>query len=996
MRNGQGKHLTFAFDLQVRKEEGQACSSREFNEASEKVKAESQSDRSPTVDHSLNSVFLPADHSSNRTNCVASLKLSCYRHNESNLASRATFYWLNPLLWSGYKTPLEQQHLGPLPESFKSSRLGRKIREALQTNASLWKCYLSFSWPAVLLGGFLKFGGDLVGYVAPIGIQVIVAYSNSSSNREAVHNYIYYPSVDEFLSNGYIMAAIIFLSSFLQGALSQASSHVLCVEGIRLKTALQSFLYDKSLRLSSLSGVTPGDEALNESIDGDDQKALQLDAGTFSQLLTEDCGNVMVLLCLCHYIWAIPVKLAILLYLLHKSLGPGSVIAALLCLLLMVPAQFLLGKKISRKNKESMREADRRLAKIHEWLANMKLFRLYAWEKVGMKRIEEVRDRELGHLWAYSLQWAWATFLTQASTVALTLLTFVLYPFFSSESVPAAADALSGLALINQFTVPLTIIPVIVPDLIAAYISTSRLQEFFLKPEINGQKLLHSIKKANESNPTPPEQLSVRTLENIVEDDECESFEEDSSSDSSTDAEANNLNRGYDYIIKINQATFSWARDSTIETEYHSNEFRLTGINLQVPKRRLTVIVGHVGSGKSSLLMALLGELNLESGSLTWDSSCSDTQVGYVAQKPWLMHASLRDNILFGNAMHPRRYWKVIEACALKQDIEQLRQQDATLIGSRGQNISGGQRARIALARAVYSPATTVLLDDPFSALDPPVAQEVFRNAIQRILLRHGRNVIMTTNQLEYARLADHVVVVESGKILAQGSPDYVASQWPELRIQQPESLHPSKAKDRWNKLRLVTKAWGYVISANKRKEELNESTNHLWKRRSSRLNALAIHMSHDLPLLTDEMMVEDLIPDRLSRDRSYNSSMKSLKTRNSSNGESVPRSFSLKRPIGSFLMRRRPRSRERFNLKRHNTEQEVSLNPLAGEDLLPVRDASGSSGSIVAMDSNTRKPPLFRLYSTPVTSKRNPSFPTSEADANEISAESQKSIDDK
>lgn len=829
----------------------------------------------------------------------------------------------------------------------------------------------------------MKFGGDLVGYVAPLGIQVIVTYANSSSNHETFQNDAYYPSISEFLSNGYVMAAVMFLSSFLQGALSQASSHVLCIEGIRLKTALQSFLYEKSLRLSCLSGVTPpGDETSNESMDTEDQKALQLDAGTFSQLLTEDCGNVMVLLCLCHYIWAIPLKLAILLYLLHSYLGFASVIAAILCLLIMVPAQFLLGKRISLKNKESMREADRRLGKIHEWLASMKLFRLYAWEKVGMQRIEEVRNRELGHLWSYSLQWAWATFLTQASTVALTLLTFVLYPFFSTGNVPAAAEALSGLALINQFTVPLTIIPVIVPDLIGACNSTLRLQEFFGKPEINGQRRPHPVRDHTPEPGAMPERLSVRTLENIVEDDE---FQSDDDSDSSNESKSlKKTDADDEYAIKINQATFSWARDSTVDDCHGTRDFRLAGINVQVPKRRLTAIVGHVGSGKSSLLMALLGELNLESGNLTWDSTCSVHQIGYVAQKPWLMHASLRDNILFGNAMHPKRYWKVIEACSLSQDIDVLLQRDATLIGSRGQNVSGGQRARIALARAVYSPASTVLLDDPFSALDPPVAQEVFRNAIQRILLRHGKNVIMTTNQLEFARLADHVIVMDCGRVLVQGSAEYVAAHWPELRAHPPEAGHPSKAKDRWNKLRLVTKTWGYVMSASRRKDELtDESTDHRWKRRSSRLNALSIHMSHDLPLLTDEMMIEDLMPDRLARDRTYNSSIKSLKARNSGD-PAVPRSLSLKRQgIGSFLMRRRQRSRDRFSLIQHHTaDQAVSLNPLAGESSLQARaEGAGSSASIGVTEAGARKPALFRLYSTPVTSKRTASLPTPDTD---------------
>ena len=162
----------------------------------------------------------------------------CYLHGQSNLLSKATFFWLNPLLMAGFWTPLEQKHLGPLPDDYKAAQLNQQIRRLLDTKTpNLWGCYWTFSWQAILLGGWLKFFGDLVGYVAPLGIQVMVNYvgtnSTSSSNftnmNYATGAYYYYPKVSEFLSNGYIMAFIVFISSFFQGTLSQASIHVLCV-----------------------------------------------------------------------------------------------------------------------------------------------------------------------------------------------------------------------------------------------------------------------------------------------------------------------------------------------------------------------------------------------------------------------------------------------------------------------------------------------------------------------------------------------------------------------------------------------------------------------------------------------------------------------------------------------------------------------------------------------------------------------------------------------
>lgn len=994
---------------------------------------------------SLDSVFIASTQQQSHPP-VEKIPRYCYLHGQSNLLSKATFFWLNPLLKAGFSTPLEQRHLGPLPDEYKASQLGQQIRRLLDVQTpNLWKCYWAFSWQALLLGGWLKFAGDLVGYVAPLGIQVLVNFVNSSSSNvtwttsNTTGTSYYYPSITEFLSNGYIMAVIVFLSSFLQGTLSQASSHVLCVEGIRLKTALQSFMYEKSLRLSSLSGVvttdaekTDDDEHPSEREEKtkvEDGSSLQLDAGTFSQLLTEDCDNVMVLLCLCHYMWAIPLKLAILLYLLHDKLGAGSVIAALLCLLLMVPAQFLLGRNISHQNKSSMREAGRRLAKIHEWISNMKLFRLYAWERSGLSRIRAVRRKELQHLWSYSIQWAWATFLTQASTVALTLLTFVLYPFLSpSGSAPTTAQALSGLALINQFTVPLTIIPVIVPELIAACNSTIRLQEFFRKSDISVQRHQHTKQSQTEiagNNSRRPssvvnESLSVRTLEKIAEDEE---HQQSSSSEScaGSDKSICDDEQQEELAIRVSHATFSWHPIGVTDTS-SQKIFKLHDINLDIPRGRLTAIVGHVGSGKSSLLMALLGELDIKAGSLTWSSSASIQQLGYVAQRPWLMHASLRDNILFGSALYAKRYSKVLEACALTQDVDLFPQRDSTLIGSKGQNVSGGQKARISLARAIYSPANTLLLDDPFAALDLPVAQHIFRQAIQRVLLRQGRNVILATHHMEYAMQADHVVVMDSGTILVQGSPEKVASVWPELlnqhsshssSEQEDASNLLSKAKDRWNMLRLVTKT-GYVFKAggcSRKEDEMgSQSTTdsehgQRWKRRSSRFNALSIHMSHDLPLLTDEMTIDEILPDAgLTCDRPYGT--KSLRTRHLSslNGplpESLPSapqqprsiSFSLKGPtaaFSSFLNRRRTRSRDRFS-QIHN-QPTVSLHPLADSSSWHPQ-GSGSRLTGGGSSNNGQQRPLFRLYSTPVGNHHRHTH-TSEADIERrTSADSDQSL---
>jgi ATP-binding cassette, subfamily C (CFTR/MRP), member 1 len=160
-------------------------------------------------------------------------------------------------------------------------------------------------------------------------------------------------------------------------------------------------------------------------------------------------------------------------------------------------------------------------------------------------------------------------------------------------------------------------------------------------------------------------------------------------------------NKSSEFALEIQNGCFAW----------NEEEKALKNINLTVKKRSLTAVVGQVGMGKSSLISALLGEMEKHSGSVNVDGT-----IAYVSQVAWIQNATLQDNILFGKAMNKEFYEKVIDACALKPDLEMLPGGDKTEIGEKGINLSGGQKQRVALARAVYSEKDVYLLDDPLSA----------------------------------------------------------------------------------------------------------------------------------------------------------------------------------------------------------------------------------------------------------------------------------------
>ena len=200
------------------------------------------------------------------------------------------------------------------------------------------------------------------------------------------------------------------------------------------------------------------------------------------------------------------------------------------------------------------------------------------------------------------------------------------------------------------------------------------------------------------------------------------------------------------------------------------SESTLCNINVHLPREKLTIVVGSIGSGKSTFLASLIGETYLVEGELHWLEE-NQNGYGYVPSNPWILNVSLQENITFGRSYERKRYVEVVKACCLQADIDLLPCGDQTIIGERGINLSGGQKQRIALARAIYSNTSTLILDDCISALDPIVGYSVFDNAIMRLAIKcQRRTVILATHKHEFLSNADYVIAIDSGTIKCQGT----------------------------------------------------------------------------------------------------------------------------------------------------------------------------------------------------------------------------------
>ncbi|XP_031636078.1 ATP-binding cassette sub-family C member Sur-like [Contarinia nasturtii] len=319
-------------------------------------------------------------------------------------------------------------------------------------------------------------------------------------------------------------------------------------------------------------------------------------------------------------------------------------------------------------------------------------------------------------------------------------------------------------------------------------------------------------------------------------------------------------------VISIRNAVFSWQRPQQEEQQRDSNssieqlKSPLRIDRLEIPRGKLTVIVGKSGSGKTSLLAAILKEMRLVSGELIWNKYAT---IAYVGQTPWLMKTTIRENILFGETYRPRRYEKVLMSCALKEDLRCLPEGDLTEIGTNSINLSGGQKSRIAIARALYSSSNVVIMDDPLSSLDNELSSWIFDNSIKNMLLKHQRTVILVTQKTNLVHHSDYIISMENNSIRAKGtyrvieSKDYeLIQEWNTIIAKEnakDENVCTRTARERWKLFKNISKIGLQRHTTN----DENETQPTGSKRKPSLYGSR--HLTYDIPFPLDECNIDEI-----------------------------------------------------------------------------------------------------------------------------------------
>jgi len=513
-----------------------------------------------------------------------------------------------------------------------------------------------------------------------------------------------------------------------------------------------------------------------------------------------------------------PIQVAIGLTLVYEIIGPAA-LTSLAAVFVLTPLQFVFGKMFIKRFRAYQAASGIGMKAKSELLAGVRGMKYNGWEGPFKELIRVLRVIEVGKLLLYHLYQTPATVLGVVLPITLPVMAFYTYVSIDAKNEMTYVKAITVLMLYEQIVSALQQVPTLINQLLEAKASLERIRQFLCSPDLPNHitKLSFADTAASgsgeqagekETGKIAPKSVTVIEFQNatlgwflpqdLLDIDSHKKEREEQglsagptekrgetqrepnsnpvperdSKAAVTEAESNNAEK-YAAVSNIEESDSS---DIATNVRPNANKtdrsvYTLRDISFSIKENELVGIVGPVGAGKSSLLAALIGELQLhenEQGEIgkvcLREDSSGSRRLAYTQQQPWIFNASLKSNILFGEKYDEQRFRDVIGLCCLRPDIDMLPNDVDTEIGERGINLSGGQKARVSLARAIYkSSADTILLDDPLSAVDAHTADHLFHQAIfSDLVKRQRKTVLLVTHQIHFLPYCDKVLVLDS------------------------------------------------------------------------------------------------------------------------------------------------------------------------------------------------------------------------------------------
>ncbi|XP_073826057.1 multidrug-Resistance like Protein 1 isoform X6 [Musca autumnalis] len=631
----------------------------------------------------------------------------------ASFLSRITYTWFDKMAWKGYRNPLEEDDLWDLcPQD--------SCKEVMPIFAYYWNKNIRKNYKVDPTQPKVKFSNGKVSFDNPHGPKNGKKQGEASIMPPIIKSFggvFLFGSMMKFITDVLTFAqpqVLRWIIGFVEDYSNPDEERQPEWKGIFyaillfLLAAVQTIILGQYFHRMFIVGLRIRTALINAIY----RKALVLSnatrkestVGEIVNLMAVDAQRFMDLTTYLNMLWSAPLQIALALYFLWQLLGP-SVLAGLAVMIILIPINGVIANRIKTYQIRQMKYKDERVKLMNEVLSGIKVLKLYAWEPSFEKQVLEIREKEIATLKSTAYLNASTSFLWSCAPFLVSLVTFATYVLIDENNVLDATKTFVSLSLFNILRFPLTMLPMLISNLVQTQVSVKRINKFMNSEELDPNNVQHDPKK-----PHP---------------------------------------------LSIENGVFSWG----------DGEITLKNINMHVKKNTLCAIVGTVGSGKSSVVQAYLGEMEKISGTVNTVGS-----IAYVPQQAWIQNSTLRENILFGKPYDRKRYNKVIDACALRPDIEMLSAGDQTEIGEKGINLSGGQKQRISMARAVYSDADLYFLDDPLSAVDSHVGKHIFEQVIGPKGLLAKKTRVLVTHGITFLPQTDNIYVMKLGEISENGT----------------------------------------------------------------------------------------------------------------------------------------------------------------------------------------------------------------------------------
>ncbi|XP_065206733.1 multidrug resistance-associated protein 1-like isoform X2 [Planococcus citri] len=455
-------------------------------------------------------------------------------------------------------------------------------------------------------------------------------------------------------------------------------------------------------------------------------------SGEIVNLMAVDTEKVSSALKGINQSWTSPIQVVLSIYFIWNILGP-SVLASFVVIIILLPLINLLIKKMKLLQRIEMKNKDKRGKFMQEVLAGIKVLKMYAWESYFEKEVSNLRKKELKTIKTNSFFNAFLIFTFTCIPFLISAATFATYLISDVYHTLDVQKAFVTISFFNALRNPLQTLPDAISNMTQALISIKRINVFLSLQELDTDVISHD-----------------NTEEAIV----------------------------------IKNGSFSWTEDADVPT--------LKNLNIRIKESSIVSVIGSVGSGKSSLISALLGEMYKMEGYVN-----TKGKIAYVSQQAWILNATIKDNITLGTPVNQSLYEKALEACALETDLATMSDYDQTEIGEKGINLSGGQKQRISLARAICYDADIYLLDDPLSAVDSHIAKHIFQNVFGSNGVLKNKTRLLITHTTAFLSLTDFVIILENGSILESGTYQQLSKDSQHfnefLRVDEAEIIAPKR-----------------------------------------------------------------------------------------------------------------------------------------------------------------------------------------------------------